>query len=213
MPYDPRAGDLFKALIEERHRVRHNEAMEAEERERLQRFLKTTANAGSYGLSAQVNALDLAEGKREPVEVYGPNGHFTCQVGIIESAGAYWFPFVSALVTGGARLILATLERLVAERGGSYALTDTDSMVIVANEAGGLVPCEGGPERLPDGRSAVRALSWEEVRGISRKLDALKPFGDAVRDPVLKIEGENFAEGHQRQLLGALHLGQALRGL
>jgi len=45
------------------------------------------------------------------------------------------------------------------DAGGTYVGSDTDSMMIVATETGGLVPCEGGQERLQDGRPAVRALS------------------------------------------------------
>jgi hypothetical protein len=48
---------------------------------------------------------------------------------------------------------------LVTDAGGFYAFCDTDSVAIIASEDGGVVPCIGGPQRMPDGREATRALS------------------------------------------------------
>ena len=53
--------------------------------------------------------------------------------------------------------MLALLERCVADRGGTYAMCDTDSMAIVATKDGGPVPCPGGPERIRR-QAAIRAL-------------------------------------------------------
>ena len=64
--------------------------------------------------------------------------------------------------------MLALLERCVTDAGGAYAFADTDSMAIVANESGGLIACEGGKHQFPDGKPAIRALSWAEVDGIVR---------------------------------------------
>ena len=58
------------------------------------------------------------------------------------------------------------VERCVTDLGGMWVFCDTDSMAIVATPHGGLVPCPGGPERLPDGREGVRALSFAQVDGI-----------------------------------------------
>jgi hypothetical protein len=99
--------------------------------------------------------------------------------------------------------MLALLERCVMNAGGTYAMADTDSMGVVAIEAGGLVPCPGGSERLPDGREAVRALSWEQVEAIRERFAALNPYDrKAVPGSVLKLEKENFEPGtkQRRQL-------------
>src|SRR5688572_24999137 len=56
-------------------------------------------------------------------------------------------------------MMLALLEHEVTRRGGTYAMEDTDSMAIVATEDGGLVECPAGPERFPDCREAVKALT------------------------------------------------------
>ena len=56
--------------------------------------------------------------------------------------------------------------RCVTGAGGTYAFADTDSRAIVAAQAGGLVPCPGGPHRTPEGDPAIRALSWAGVDAI-----------------------------------------------
>lgn len=71
--------------------------------------------------------------------------------------------------------MLALLERLVLERGGSYAFCDTDSMAIVATETGGLIPCPGGEHRNAKGVPCVRALAKPEVEAIVAEFAALNP--------------------------------------
>ena len=80
---------------------------------------------------------------------------------------------------------------------------DTDSAAIAATKDGGLVPCPGGNRQTPDGREAVYALSWEEVRTkVVALLRVLNPYrGEAGKESVLEIEKENFSpDGKQRQL-------------
>lgn len=98
--------------------------------------------------------------------------------------------------------MLAMLERGVTDRGGAYAFCDTDSLAIVATEHGGLVPCPGGPLRVPGGRPAIQALSWDQVREIQRAFEALNPYDQkVVPGSILKIEQDNFApSGAQRPL-------------
>ena len=60
-----------------------------------------------------------------------------------ESPGEFCFPPLASLITGGGHLLLALLERLIVDRGGTYAMEDTDSMAIVSSERGGLVPMPG----------------------------------------------------------------------
>ncbi|HEY2474981.1 MAG TPA: hypothetical protein VGI19_09275, partial [Candidatus Cybelea sp.] len=106
------------------------------------------------------------------------------------------FP-IAALVTAGARLLLAVAERLVHDAGGEVAYCDTDSLFIVATERGGLVPCSNGPYVLPDGRRAVRALSWAQVDAIVDDLAALKVFN--LDGSSFKMEDENFDERGDRR--------------
>jgi hypothetical protein len=76
-------------------------------------------------------------------------------------------------------------------------------MAIVANEPGGEVPCPGGPYRTEDGREAIHALSWEQVKEIVTLFDRLNPYDrTSVKDTVLKIEPDNYdpVTKEQRQL-------------
>ncbi len=196
IPIDPATDDFFRMVIEERKRL------EAENR--LNKFLKVLANSGCYGIFAQIDRKELPVGEKECVTIYGVDAtSFATKTSAPEVAGAYCFPPLAALITAAARLMLAMLERCITDMGGTYALCDTDSMAPVATEHGGLVPCEGGTERLPDGTPAIRALSWADVDAMVARFDALKPYdADAVPGPVLEVEKENFdpASGERRQL-------------
>ena len=66
---------------------------------------------------------------------------YECTVKHPESPCEFCFPPLASLITGGSHLLLALLERLVTDRGGTYAMEDTDSIAIVASKEGGLVAC------------------------------------------------------------------------
>jgi hypothetical protein len=72
-------------------------------------------------------------------------------------------------------------------------MEDTDSMAIVATEHGGLIPCQGGPYRKNSKRKAIKALTWDQVRGIADRFAALSPYDrNAIPGSILKIEDDNF---------------------
>ena len=199
---DPGAGDFFTTVIQVRARTKRRTDLPGSERDRLGGFLKVLANSGSYGILAEQNRQELPVGKPASLTVYGLGEPFRAETTTPEDPGVYCFPPLASLITAGARLMLTLVERMVADAGGTYAFCDTDSMAIVSTQQGGLVPCEGGPHRLPDGRAAVEALSWDQVDDIVRRLDALNPYDrDAVPEAVLKIEDQNYLpcdiEGHK----------------
>ncbi len=199
---NPAAGDFFRTVVELRKRAANDPAIPASERERLTGVLKTMANAGSYGIYGEVNRQD---GSREPVPimVYGGSRPFRTETKAFEEPGRFCFPPVAALITAGARLMLAILERCVTDLGGTYAFCDTDSMAIVAAEAGVLLACPGGTHRLADGSEAIRALSWAEVDGIVQRFARLSPYDRcAVPGSILKVEDVNFdpETGERREL-------------
>jgi hypothetical protein len=204
VPVDPRTQDFFRLVIEERKRTQRNASLSDTERDRLDKALKVTANAGSYGIFAEMNRKEQPGSKKVPVTVWNSDGQpFTTKVAAPEEPGPYCFPPLAALITSAARLMLALLECSVRERGGSYVFCDTDSLAIVASKDGGLLACPGGEHRLPDGREAVNALSWAEVEGVRQSFAALNPYDpEAVPGSVLKAEDENFDEetGEQREL-------------
>jgi hypothetical protein len=199
---DPRNDDFFRVVIEERNRVRHDTTRSIAERQRLDRFLKVLANATSYGILAEFRRHELAQ----PVEVTinGPRSQaFTVRSHTPEEPGPHCFPPLAACITGGARLMLALLERLVNHAGCPYVLCDTDSMAIPATPAPQLVGCQGGTQRLPDGRAAIRTLSFEEVEAIRARFESLNPYDRAaVPGSILEIESENYEPdtGQRRQL-------------
>ncbi len=194
VPVDPASGDFFRTVIERRREAKQQSGPEAE---RISRFLKILANSGSYGIFAEINRQAAGEKKRK-VQVVAPMATFPEEVDRPEEPGPYFFPPLAALTTAAARLMLAMLERAVTDLEGSYAFCDTDSMSIVSTEAGGMIPCPGGPHRTPDGREAVLALSWAQVQQIADRFGALNPYG--FGGSVLEIEAENFQEGRQREL-------------
>ena len=103
---------------------------------------------------------------------------------------------------GRRKILLSYARRLVHDAGGEVSYCDTDSLLVIAREHGGFVPCTGGPYRIPDGSRAVRALLWSEIDAILERLTALKVYNpDLVVGSSFKIEDENFdPQGMQQQL-------------
>jgi hypothetical protein len=199
---DPVHEDFFRAIIEQRKTTEANTSIPEEERRVASQALKILANAGSYGIYVEMNAEDLPKGEAAPVKVFSMGRSFHAPVPHPEEAGEYFFAPVAVLITAGARLMLALLEKHVTDAGGVYAFCDTDSMAIVATKRGGLVPCEGGPHRTRDGRPAVRALSRKQVHDIRQRFVALNPYNHhAVPGSILRAEAANFDNrGRPRQL-------------
>ncbi len=162
-------------MIEERHRVKRSD-LPAQERARLDLFLKITANATAYGSLARFDRRD--EPKPVPVLVYGPGDEaLTDKTHYPEDPGPYCFPPVAAAITAGARLMLALIERAVRDAGGVHAFMDTDSIAIVASETGGHVACTTATG------DTVRALPRADVVEILRRFEPLNPYGpDVIND-------------------------------
>ena len=186
---DPLADrDPFLVMIEERARVKADWNLPQVERDRLQLFLKITANATAYGSLARFDRRDLPE--EVPVTVHGPDPEPRHErTNTPEDPGPYCFPPVACSITAGARLMLALLERLVTDHGGSYAFCDTDSMAIVATPEGRPVPCHAS-----DGET-IAALTWTTVRGILDRFQSLNPYDPSLLQP-WKVEHESL----ERQL-------------
>ena len=126
VPIDPRTQDFFKTVIEERNRLAARTDLDKSERDRLKRSLKTFGSATSYGIFAQMDRKE----SNKPVKLtcYGIDPEpYECTVKHPESPGEFCFPPLASLITGGSHLLLALLERLVTDRGGTYAMEDTDS--------------------------------------------------------------------------------------
>jgi hypothetical protein len=193
---DPYRDDFFRKVIEERKRKGKGDP--------LHYFLKILANAGCYGIYAEVNRQQTGKNDLKTVHIFSGDERRTRRSLTVEQPGPWYFPPVS-LITAAGRLLLAMLERMVTDAGGTYLMCDTDSMAIVATEHGGLVPCKGGPHRMPDGAEAIKALSWKEVRWIVGAFQKLNPYDPAiVPGSILNIvEDINFdSSGRQRPVYG-----------
>ncbi|MGB8964792.1 MAG: hypothetical protein WCB99_04030, partial [Candidatus Cybelea sp.] len=211
---DPRRENFFTRVIEARQLAKKDKELSDAERDRRDLGLKVIANSSSYGILAQMDPSDLPSRETAAVEVYGALGTYPTTTAKPERPGQYFFPPIAALITAGARCMLAMLERCVTDAGGTYAMEDTDSMAIVAMPERRLIPCPGGPHPWAgedaaryDGpsahtaREAVQALSFADVDEIAARFQSLNPYARAaVEDSILKIEGINFADGRSRQL-------------
>jgi len=191
----PGRQDFFKVAIEERQRLASRTDLPDIEKDRLRKALKVLANAASYGIYAEMNRRE--SDRRVDVVCFGMNGKYISpRVAHPEEPGQYCFPPLASLITGAARLMLALLESSVCKLGGTYAMEDTDSMAIVANERGGKISIPSARAR----NTSVQALSWKQVDAISQQFSALNPYRrDAVPGSILKIEEDNFDPRTRKQ--------------
>ena len=151
--------------------------------------MKTIGNGTAYGdwirLDQQPQAgfvaLQRLDGRTERRRVDRP-----------EDPGPWAFPPFASAVTAGGRLLMAALERLLADDGGLFASANTDSATVLSTRDGGLVACPGGPEQLDDGSAAVRAISWAALDAIRERFS---PLGVELR-----LTPENFDGAERRQL-------------
>jgi hypothetical protein len=197
---DPEREDFFRVIVEERLSLSSRRGLSEIEHKRLEKALKVLASATSYGIWAQMDRRE--DDEKLEITCHGIDPEpFSCKVANPDVPGEFCFPPLASLITGGARLMLALLEQSVSELGGTYVMEDTDSMAVVATERGGLVPCWGGPFEMNDGRSAVKALSWQQVNEISERFRKLSPYRNKSSS-ILKIERDNYdpATGKQRQI-------------
>ncbi len=200
---DPTKDDSFRKVIEERLTSRPVERSTTTCLERSaipsSFFSKILANAGGYGIYAERNEVHSAKPRR--FRVYSDSA-FWIERDHWEVPGKHFFAPQAALTAAAARLMLALLEREVVGRGGCYVTTDTDSMMIVADETRHDITIQG---RGADGKpipQTITALTWQEVREIASKFERLNPYDPAkLPGSILKIEDDNFdKEVKQRKL-------------
>ena len=192
---DPRTTNPFQRLVE----LRKRETGNALDDELRSTGYKVIANSGAYGCWVETTPEDVDPDVHRALtraRVWGMY-EFPAVVDRPERHSPLCSFPVAALVTAGARLLLAVAERLVHDAGGEVAYCDTDSLFIVSTQHGGFVPCTNGPYVLSDGRRAVRALSWPQVNAILADLAALKAFN--LDGSSFKVEKENFDGRGQRR--------------
>jgi hypothetical protein len=173
---DPAKHDFFKRVIELRQaiKVQRNTATgpEKEALDIAQNSLKIAANAISYGIYVEVNVA--THSKRVATTVHSSTCEpFSFRTDKAEEPGPFFHPLLATLITGAARLMLATVERLVEDHKLEWCFCDTDSIAVAR------------PENLSEaefGRRTQEIVHW---------FASLNPyeFGGSI----LKIEDENFS--------------------
>lgn len=176
---DPYQDDFYKRVIELRGQIQaeasnarkdRNKASEPEQKSYSQ-MLKLLANSTSYGIFAEMNVQSYERPRQ--VTVYGTEDEpFSTGSKSVEEAGTHFHPLLATLITGAARLMLGTAERLTLDNGIGWALCDTDSLALAR------------PESMTDPDFLSRALN------VTRWFDALSPYDDGK--PLFKIEDQNF---------------------
>ena len=191
--FHPKSDNFFTAIIEERQSLKQTDKHHPHVL-----LLKIIANA-LYGCFAELNTKIYS--RRKLLEVFSGDDHGYMLSNKVEFPGKYSFIPAASLITSAGRLALMMFEKRVEQAGGYHAMTDTDSVIVVASESGGLVPCENGPERMPGGRSAIRALTWKAADEIAHQFDSINPFNPKIIPHLFKKEDVNFsADGKQKEL-------------
>lgn len=167
-------GDRFFAdVITQRKRLESTNAPVAN-------GLKLLANSGCYGIGVEFNPkllphADAVKDTRLCAETESP-----CRLrGKTETPGNYANPFVASLVTAGGRLLLALLQREVAEAGGSFVWVNTDAMAVVIEPG---VPQQNIP-----------GVTSDCLRAITERFQALSPYPADIVPAFLRIESEGTA--------------------
>ena len=176
---DPVKDDFYRRVIELRGLIRRQmkeasyrgDTASAEALDGYQMMLKLMANATSYGIFAELNVQTFDD--RRLLMCHGIDGiPFETRSRSVEEPGSNFHPLIATLITGAARLMLATAERLAADQGLSWAFCDTDSLAIAR----------------PDGMDDPTFL--ERATAVVHWFDGLSPYGD--NESLFKIEDENF---------------------
>jgi len=183
---DANKNSFFKHVIEQRAAHESNSA--------LHYWLKILANSGSYGLFVELNPneSDAAE-----LKVFSGEESFPTTSDVVEEPGKWFAPHIASLITSGGRLLLAMLERCIADAGGTYLFCDTDSAAIVSTK-------DRQEIAMPDGAKPITALSWAEVQRIVDRFESLNPYDrKLVPGSILKVHKLNWDQnGQRRQLYG-----------
>jgi hypothetical protein len=183
---DANEHSFFKHVIEQRA------AQEPDSP--LHYWLKILANSGSYGLFVELNPNECSTTE---LKVFSGEESFETTSNVVEEPGKWFAPHIASLITSGGRLLLAMLERCIADAGGTYLFCDTDSAAIVSAEDRQQIP-------MPDGAEPITARSWTQVQRIADRFESLNPYDrKLVPGSILKVHKLNWdRNGQRRQLYG-----------
>ena len=86
--------------------------------EPLYYFLKILANAGCYGIYAEVNKLQVGKNDAKKIGIFSGELSGTERTCTMEVPGPWYFPPVASLIRAGGRLLLVMLEKMVTDAAG-----------------------------------------------------------------------------------------------
>ena len=180
---DANRDSFFRHVIEQRAANETNTA--------LHYWLKILANSGSYGLFVELNPN---ESKATKLQVFSGEQPFETTSDVVEMPGDWFAPHIGSLITSGGRLLLAMLEKCIADAGGTYLFCDTDSAAIVSSKHRQTIA-------MPDG-DPITALSWSQVQRIVDRFESLNPYDrKLVPGSILKIHKINWDQNKERRQL------------
>ena len=181
---DANKHSFFKHVIEQRAAHESDAA--------LHYWLKILASSGSYGLFVELNPNESDTTK---LKVFSGEESFETTSDVVEEPGKWFAPHIASLITSSGRLLLAMLEKCIADAGGTFLFCDTDSAAIVTSE-------HGGPIAMPDGAEPIMALLRTEVQAIVDRFAPLNPYDTRlVSGSILKIHKLNWDSNKQRRQL------------
>jgi DNA-binding phage protein len=172
---DPARGDFFRELIIRRGQVQGKLKAETDPHNRelldaQQMMLKLLANSTSYGIYAEQNAQ--SHDRPRDLDLFGQDEQFRTSSKSVEEPGTHFHPLIATLITGAARLMLASAECCAEANGIGWAFCDTDSLALAR------------PDGMEDGeflRRCSKVTGW---------FDQLDPYGDGK--PLFKVEEQNL---------------------
>jgi hypothetical protein len=170
-------GPFFKTIVEQRQIAKRNSSGDRD-LAALEAGLKQLAAGGAYGIYAEVNVQPAKSDDDLPGDVYADIAYFAKKVHD-ERPGAFNNPLIASLVTGGARLMLALLEREVMQRGGAFAFCDTDSLAITCSDRD---------------VSGIPSISEAAIEQIVQRFDLLNPYDPKIVPHLLKIEYPGYSD-------------------
>ena len=133
-------------------------------------WIKEAANSACFGLAFELDEEQLAGKDRKDIHCYHLGHQEWSARRRYEKPGKYAHPFVASLVTAGARLLLAMLQREVQTRNACLLWCNTDGMAIALEPVGSEASEYG-----------VRGIREEDLQAIIAEFNRLNPYDEPVQ--------------------------------
>jgi hypothetical protein len=121
---DPYRDDFFKKLIELRKSTNDSNQKLG---------IKIVANSTCYGIFVEIISTKKKSAARSSAYYSYSGKSHPIQTKLQEEPGIYFNPMLATFITSAARLLLASTERLAADRSIDWAFCDTDSMAFISD--------------------------------------------------------------------------------